>query len=70
VQEAADEAMAEERASAQALADDMTAKMIEAGVAVNTPDLAPFREATKPIVEQYLGTNFPQELYDLVTAGN
>jgi tripartite ATP-independent transporter DctP family solute receptor len=70
VQAAADEAMAEERASAQALADEMTAKMVEAGVAVNTPDLAPFREATKPIIEQYMGTNFPRELYDLVTAAN
>lgn len=70
VQEAATEAMAEERASAQALADEMTVKMQEAGVEVATPDLAPFRDAAKPIHAQYIGTSFPQELYDFVTAGN
>lgn len=70
VMDAAAEAMAEERASAQALADDMTQKMRDAGVEVTEPDLAPFREAARPIHDQYIGKNFPQSLYDLVSAAN
>ena len=70
VQAAATQAMAEERASAQALADEMTQKMKDAGVEVVTPDLAPFRDAAKPIHAQYVGKAFPQDLYDLVTSGN
>jgi tripartite ATP-independent transporter DctP family solute receptor len=68
VQAAATEAMAEERATAQALADELTQKMRAEGVEVNEPDLAAFREAARPIHDQYIGKNFSQELYDLVSA--
>mgnify|MGYP003143055955 CR=1 FL=1 len=65
VQEAASEAMAEERATAQTSADEMTALMQEAGVEVTEPDLAPFREMTQSIHDEYVGSRIPQDLYDL-----
>jgi hypothetical protein len=37
---------------------------------VNTPDLTAFREAARPIHDQYVGTAFPKELYDMVTGAN
>lgn len=70
VQEAASEAMAEERATAQSLADEMTAKMQEAGVEVVEPDLAPFRDATQSVRDEYLGSRIPQDLYDLAVGTN
>ncbi|MDB5474278.1 MAG: TRAP-type C4-dicarboxylate transport system, periplasmic component [Devosia sp.] len=68
IEEAADQAMTEERAAAQQLAAEMTKKMEEEGVEINKPDLTALREVTRPIHEQYIGKSFPQELYDLVAA--
>lgn len=67
VQEAASEAIAEERATAQGLADEMTEKMKAEGVEVTEPDLAPFREATRPIHDEYVGSRIPKDLYMMVT---
>ncbi|HEX7127429.1 MAG TPA: TRAP transporter substrate-binding protein [Thermodesulfobacteriota bacterium] len=63
---AAKEAMDFQREHARALTNDLVAKMKERGVAVNTPDLEPFRKAARPIHAEYVGKSFGRDLYELV----
>jgi tripartite ATP-independent transporter DctP family solute receptor len=65
VQEAATEAIDHQSRHAAQQADDLAKKMEAAGVQVTRPDLAPFREAARPLHQQYIGKSFPKELYDL-----
>jgi tripartite ATP-independent transporter DctP family solute receptor len=67
VESAGREAMQFQREFAQKQSTELEAKMVEQGVQVNRPDLAPFREATRSIHLQYVGKDIPQDLYDLVT---
>jgi TRAP-type transport system periplasmic protein len=61
------EAMLFQRQYSQKQSTELEAKMVEKGMKVNRPNLAPFREATRKIHEQYVGKDVPQDLYDLVT---
>ncbi len=67
VESAAHEAMEFQRQHSQKQSGELEAKMVEKGVKVNRPDIAPFRAATQEILQQYVGKDFPRELYDLVT---
>jgi TRAP-type C4-dicarboxylate transport system substrate-binding protein len=67
VEAAGREAMQLQRQHSQQQSKELEAKMVEKGVAVNRPDLAPFRAATKDIAQQYIGKDFPRDLFDLVS---
>ena len=69
VKEAAQEAMEFQRGYSKKLSAELVGKMKEKGVAVTWPDLAPFKKATRPIHEEYIGNKFPKELYDMVQQG-
>lgn len=66
VTSAGQEAMEFQRAYARKMSDELVAKMEEKGVKVNRPDLKPFRDATLPLHQEYIGKNFSRELYDLI----
>lgn len=70
VQEAATEAMAFQREHAKKLSEDLVGKMEEKGVQVNRPDLTAFREATRPIHGEYIGSKFSRDLYNMVLEAN
>ena len=66
VRSAAEEATAFQREYVVDLTDELVQEMEEAGMQVNWPDQAPFREATQPIHEEYIGENFSREMYEAV----
>jgi TRAP-type transport system periplasmic protein len=67
VTEAAQEAMDFQRQAAIRMSEEQAVEMEKKGVAVNKPDLAPFREAVLPIHKDFIGKNFSQEIYDMVS---
>lgn len=67
VQDAATQAMADQREHAEDLTDELIGVMEEAGVEVNWPDLDAFQTATRPIHDQYVGGAVDEQLYELVT---
>ncbi|HEY8472363.1 MAG TPA: TRAP transporter substrate-binding protein [Natronosporangium sp.] len=68
VEQAAADAMRDQRAYAEQITDQLISEMEAAGVQVNWPDLAPFRAATRPIHDQYIGEAFDEQLYRLAQA--
>lgn len=66
VQEAANEAMVFQRQQVDKVTKDYIEKMKAEGVQVNTPNLEPFRAATRPLHDEFIGKSFSRELYDLV----
>lgn len=65
VEEAAQIARDWHREYVKSLTEELTQAMIDEGMEVNYPaDMAPFKEATKAVHEEYVGSTIDQELYN------
>lgn len=65
VEEAAAEAVEWHRGYVDDLSEELTQKMIDEGMVVNEiEDYTPFKEATKAVHTEYVGSSIDQELYD------
>lgn len=64
VQRAADGAVAWHRNYVIGLTEDLIEKMKDYGVKVNWPDMDLFKEATRPVYEEYIDKSFSRDLYE------